>query len=164
MSWENKVAIAGVIPLALIPLLFLAMVSTFLGLQYGMPSPGTVAASLVSPLLSPTEGWLGDWRLFATEILVNLIFWIVFFMIAYALIRKRKVFLRWTALPLAAILALECDGLAERYSFFKPGAGTGQFVSPTIERLLAVLIGTACWLGILTLASRRIPRLRAIIK
>ncbi len=151
MGWEKKLAVVGAVPLVLIPVMFLTLFSEALAERFDLLTPGTVAMPLFLQLFPPhglglsSIGWV---------LLVDFISWIVILTVVYALIRQKKTVLKWTALPLAVVFGLECDGLALRYVFFTPGAALFRVlhqesaVSDSIALGLAVLFDAACWFAV----------------
>ncbi|HKF05484.1 MAG TPA: hypothetical protein VKB49_24410 [Candidatus Sulfotelmatobacter sp.] len=166
MGWEKKLAIAGAIPLVLLPILVLTLFSEALNSRFDVPTPGIVANGLLLQLFPPRKGDFIDLSPLVWIFAVDLLSWIVIFTVTYALIRKKKTLLKWMRIPLAVILALESCGLALRSAFFTPGAVLFRLVHPNssnpgaIAFSLAVALDAICWIGIFVGASKLVPKLR----
>jgi hypothetical protein len=170
MGWENKLAVAGAVPLILTPILVLTLFCEALNSRFGALTPGLVAVGLLLQLFPSRNGAFIDLRPVGWMFAIDFLSWIVIFTVTYALIRKKKALLKWMAMPWAVILALESCGLALRYSFFTPGAAVSHLMHPSSSDpglsafSIAVALDTACWFGVFFTAYRLIPRLRGNVE
>lgn len=160
MAWENKLAFLGAIPLFLL----LAFVCDVLVFRYPMFTPGQVASGLLPPQAFSTEHWgLGPIVLYV--FLLDILWWLVLILVAYALIVRRKTLLRRMVVPFAAALALLCEGIAFQYSLFTPGVGAWRILHSESSAYhpsalgLAIVIDTASWCGIFMVAYKLVPQL-----
>lgn len=170
MSWENKLAVAGAVPLVLVPIVALTLFCEVLNSRFDVLTPGLVAIGLLLQLFPSPNGAFIDLRPVGWMFAIDFLSWIVIFTVTYALICKKKVLLKWMAMPLAVILALESCGLALRYSFITPGATVFHLMHPNSSEtgpsafFVAVALDTACWLGIFVAASKILTRLCRSVK
>ncbi len=155
MNWRVVVFFAAVIPLSFA----LALVCAF----HSTPTPGRVALGLLPSFSS--EGCC-DLRPQGFIVLIDTVCWFVLLIGLYAIIRKRKKLLLVVTIPLSAVFALACDGLALQHSVFTPGLGVWGLLhqrGSSDDRIalgLSVLVDTVCWSGVLVAAYKLIGRFR----
>jgi hypothetical protein len=156
IKWGRILLLALAVPLSLV----LALVPVT---HCDIPTPGQVGLRLLPPFSS--EGCC-DLRPQGFIILVDTVSWLVVLTALYGLIRKNKKVLLAVAIPLSFAFALACDGFAFQASLFTPGVSVWRLLRlessayHPIALGLALLIDTACWLGIFVAALKLIPRLR----